>query len=233
MRCKIDAHTASACPAHCHGACSTCLPGPTACRSMHHHSSSPPTMPPNPAAHLLSVNPTRLPAGGCARPSGGRGRRRLQAGPALRRAPAPKTARCERSPPARPPAGLQGKRVNGNWLISARVAATMCDQNGHKIELQRRQLLSTAAHPSARHRAAMLAQRSAPSSLAQRSPHKVKADTYAAQRTRERELSWGAAAARPHTDALDVLHFAAHRRPHQAGGGAGGGDPLCNEGRVD
>lgn len=49
----------------------------------------------------------------------------------------------------------------------------------------------------------------------------------AAQRTRESELAGGAAATRPHADALNVLHFAAHRRPHQAGGSAGGGHTLC------
>lgn len=60
-----------------------------------------------------TANPACLRAGGCAHPSGERGRMRLLAGPVLLRAPAPRTARCGRSPPEHPPAGLRGGRVEG------------------------------------------------------------------------------------------------------------------------
>lgn len=54
---------------------------------------------------------THQPAGECAHPTCARGRMRRRAGPAPARARAPRTARCGRSPPARPPAGLQAARA--------------------------------------------------------------------------------------------------------------------------
>ena len=165
--------------------------------------------------------PTCRRVGGCERPSGGRGRRCLQAGPAQRRAPAPRTGRCGRSLRARRQAGLHGGRADRNASkcctqlheeggCGADLAATKFD---HPTTAQTQEMLGNpvaiklaAQHSTAQH------------STAQRS---------AAQRTRERELAGAAPASRPHADALNVLHFAAHGCPHQAGSRAGGGHALC------